>query len=273
MRRILAALLIVLLPGAAAAAGPPAFGVTLRYEAYARGLSIMDMEVSFDLALRSYQVRLSYHTVGLARLFYAGQQVNQVSGHWVGERAQPDRYETDGRWRGHERRLAIVYRDGQPDVLALVPPLSSDRAPVPPSLRDGAADILSSLAQLVRHVRQTGSCETSGRTFDGRRLTRIDVRTAGIVTLDTTSRSVFAGRALRCDFTQQMLAGFRRDASAAAHRPDQGSVWMAAAFPGSPQVPVRLAFATRWFGDVTLYLTGAQVSPGAEAISTAPASR
>ncbi|MGH7153830.1 MAG: hypothetical protein ACREF3_07850, partial [Acetobacteraceae bacterium] len=107
-----------------------------------------------------------------------------------------------------------------------------------------------------------------------RRLTRIDVRTAGIATLDTTIRSVFAGRALRCDFTQQMLAGFLRDNdSAAAHRPDHGSVWIAPAFPGSPPVPVRLAFATRWFGDVTLYLTGAQLSPGAESISTVPASR
>lgn len=272
MRRILV-LLIVLLPGAAAAAGPPPFGVTLRYEAYARGISIMDMEVSFALGLRDYQVRLSYHTVGLARLFYAGQQVDQVNGHWVGDRAQPDQYDADGRWRGHERRLAIAYRDGQPDVLALEPPLARDRQPVPPASQIGASDILSALAQLVRHVRQTGSCETSGRTFDGRRLTRIDVRTAGIVTLDTTSRSVFAGRALRCDFTQQMLAGFLRDDSAAAHRPDHGSAWIAPALPGSPPVPVRLAFATRWFGDVTLYLTGAQVSPGAESISTAPGSR
>ena len=253
------AMLPSLLPWAAAAAEPPPT-VNLHYQAFAHGLAILAMDVSVTLAPSGYQVTLSYHTTGLAGFLYPGHQADAVGGTWDGDRAAPRQYTGAGVWRGVTRRIDIAYHDERPQILMLLPPITEEREPVSPALQAGTEDTLSTLAQLVRRVETTGSCDTSARTFDGRRLSQIDARTVGIESVQATQRSMFAGPALRCDFTGHMLAGFELHDRATDQRPMHGSAWFAS-IGGAPAVPVRMRFETRWFGDVTMFLTDATTKP------------
>ena len=132
--------------------------------------------------------------------------------------------------------------------------------PVAPALQIGTEDTLSAMAQLCGGWIAV-DCDTSARTFDGRRLSEIDARTVGMETVAATRRSIFAGPALRCDFEGRMLAGFLlADNRAEMQRPLHGSAWFAA-IEGSPPLPVRLQFETRWFGIVTMLLTAATIDP------------
>lgn len=266
MRPRLILLVTSVLPSLAAMPATAASGeVHAAYATYAAGLDIAEVEAGFGLGPWSYQVRLAYHTTGLAGLFYRGHQFNEVNGSWLANEPAPRKFAGEGVWRGEPRVAEINYVGGKPTVSALVPPNEAEREPVPESLQANSIDTLSALADLIRHVADTGRCETVVRTYDGRRATEIAARTVGEETLDPSSRSSFSGRALRCDFTGRMLAGFKfQDDRTADSRPLHGSAWLAQVVPDAPPLPVRMTFETRWFGDATMYLRS--VSSGAPAV-------
>ncbi len=258
MRRTLLSVLAIL--PCTATAAPPVMSVVLHYEAYSHGLGILGLDVTLSLDQGGYEVRLDYHTVGLAHFLYPGEQHNSVSGVWDGARATPLRFTSSGVWRGRQNESDIVYRNEHPTVVSLLPPIGEERAPVPPALEVGTEDTLSAMAQLARRVGETDSCDTSARVFDGKRLSEIDARTIGTEHLDASHGSPVSGTALRCDFVGQMLAGFLFRDGPAARRPLHGSAWFAS-IEGAPPVPVRLRFQTAWFGDVTMYLTATHFVP------------
>jgi len=267
-------LLLALLGWAApTAADPMPIAYNLHYQAVSLGLTIMQMDVSVRIFPGTYDVALSYHTTGLARLLYAGWQTEEVSGVWEDDLAAPSQYLASGEWRGRLRRADIVYRGGQPDIRELLPPNTGEREPVPRALQRGTEDTLSALAQLLRRVERRGSCNTAARVFDGRRLSEIDATTVGPEQLGRGGGSIFAGTALRCDFVGRMLAGFVLGRShmtpGRAHR---GSAWFAPLQPGGPALPVRMSFGTDWFGNVAMVLTAAtpQEPTVAQASSSVP---
>jgi hypothetical protein len=226
------------------------------YGTYAVGLHVADVDAAFGLGPWSYQMQLAYHTTGLAGLFYQGHQVNTVHGSWQDDEPEPREFFGDGFWRGMRRVTVIDYDRGQPEIREMVPPNETERQPVPGDLRANSIDTLSALAELIRRVAASGRCETTVRTYDGRRVTEVTAHTAGTETLAPTDRSMFSGPALRCDFEGRMLAGFLLSDSDEAHRrPLHGSAWLAPIVPDAPPVPVRMVFETRWFGDATMYLT------------------
>ena len=243
---------------APAAADPPPIVYNLHYEMSSLGFAIVQMDVSIRIYPRSYDVDMSYHTVGLARLLYAGEQDERASGTWADDSAAPQRYYGTGEWRGEQHRFDIVYHDRQPEILQLVPPIAKERQPVPTALQRDTEDTLSAFAQLLRHVVRSGGCDTSARIFDGRRLSEIDSSTAGQQALPRGGDAIFSGPALRCDFVGHMLAGFLFDhPHNTPGRPRRGSAWFASLQPGGPALPVRIQFGTDWFGNVTMVLTGA----------------
>jgi hypothetical protein len=261
MRRYGAALLSFLLPGAAFAQAPLSLHAT--YDAYAAGMHVARVEAGLRFGPWSYQVDLRYHTTGVTGFLVRGHQFDVVSGSWHGLTAKPFRFVGEGSWRGIDRLAEIDYQDGKPNTRQLVPQNDFEREPVPDELRQNTIDTLSALAELVRVVDATGHCEAAARTYDGRRAVDVEAHTAGEDVLEPTSRSSFAGRALRCDFSGQMLAGFRLgDDRERERRPMHGSAWLAAISAGGPRLPVRLTFATRWLGDATVYLT--EVGPGSD---------
>jgi hypothetical protein len=243
---------------ARATADPPPIAYNLHYEALSLGFVIMQMDASIHLLPRGYDVVLNYHTTGLAHLLYSGHQSDQVTGVWVDNRAAPLQFLGGGEWRGKPRRTDILYHNGQPDILELLPPITEERQPVPPSLQRDTEDTLSALAQLLHQIERNGSCNTAARIFDGRRLSEIVASTAGLQPLARSHNAIFTGTALRCDFVGRMLGGFKLDRQdIGAGRPRRGSAWFASLQPGMPALPVRMEFGTDWFGSVTMVLTGA----------------
>jgi hypothetical protein len=233
------------------------------YETYAAGLHVAEVDSSFIFGPWDYQMTLGYHTTGMVGLFVHGHQFDTVTGSWRGPHAAPSRFVGQGTWHGQDRLTEIDYRQGKPAIRQLVPPNANEREPVPDSLQANSIDTLSALAELIHAVKDTGRCEATVRTYDGRRAVEIEAHTVGEETLETTSRSSFAGKALRCDFSGRMLAGFKFDDDRARDsKPMHGSAWLAPIVAGGPPLPVRMAFETRWFGDAIMYLTG--VGPGSD---------
>jgi len=232
---------------------------TLRatYQVYAAGLDFVSAEVRMAMGAGGYTLDIRYRTTGVLGVLYPGRQHNTVSGAWHGIKATPHRYHGIGQWRGRDYVALIDYGGGAPEIRTLLPPIDDEREPVPDTMRAGAIDTLSGLAGLIEHVARHHHCDTSARLFDGRRATDVAARTAGRETLPKTSRSSFAGDALRCDFEARTLAGFRKSDDAAYRaRPYTGTAWFARVRPDEFPVPVRLTFETRALGTARMYLTG-----------------
>ena len=147
---------------------------------------------------------------------------------------QPEQFEASGVWGGDDNATLIDYVNGQPVIERLVSPPADKREPVPPALQANSVDSLSALALLIRRVQTTGRCEASVHTFDGRRASEISARTVGEEILEPSSLSMFTGKALRCDFVGQMLAGFLDRSGPADRTPLHGSAWLATVIRGCP---------------------------------------
>jgi Protein of unknown function (DUF3108) len=231
------------------------------YATYAAGLEVANADATINFGPRTYQMSFAYRTTGLVGWFSRGQQFDTVHGTWQGTKAVPSRYVGQGTWRGTSRVADIAYANGQPEIRQLEPPDQADREPVPGSLRANSIDSLSAVVELMRVAGKTGRCDTTVRTYDGRRVFEIAAHTIGKEILQPTSRSSFAGTALHCGFSGRMVAGFKRDSDRSRDgRPVNGSAWLASVVPEGPAVPVRMNFETRWMGNVTMELTG--VRPG-----------
>lgn len=250
------AVLFLLSPATAFAQGQAPVSLYVRYETYAAGVHVADVETGFSSGPRDYRMSLAYHTTGVVGLLFGGHQFDTVLGSWSGGQAAPSRFLGQGVWYGVDRVADIDYQQAKPVVRQLVPTIAGEREPVPESLQSNAIDSLSALAVLIHTVATTGGCETAVRTFDGLRAVAIEAHTIGEEQLAPSSRSAYEGKALRCDFSGRMLAGFKFDDDRGRDgKPMRGSAWLAAAVPGGPLLPVRMAFETRWFGDAIMYLT------------------
>lgn len=253
MRRILAALL--LLPVAAPAG---AQALRARYEVHAAGMVLMEIEARVETTDAAYRVETALRTRGLASVFASAEQVTRASGAFAGALASPAGFVSEGTFRGRPRRIALEWRNGEPRVLELSPPETAEREPVPEGERLGTMDVLSLFAAIGRQVARSGHCDATAPLFDGRR--RSDMTTSGRQQERIPPwRNAWHGVALRCDYEGRQVAGFRRDQDRAeATRPQRGTAWIAAPYPGAPAVPVRVDIPTRWFGTVTAVLLRAE---------------
>jgi hypothetical protein len=231
----------------------PAGAVEAYYETYAAGVNVIDVDAQFELAADRYRIQLDYRTVGALNLVMSGKQRFTADGRFISDRARPSRFFSSGVLRGDPRLTQIDYPDGQPQVRQLTPANEQEREPVQPAQQQGSIDTLSAMADLLHRVAATGRCDGRAVTFDGRRLSVLEARTAGTQVLEPSSRSVFAGPALRCDFVGRQTGGFMlNEDRERLLRPHEGSAWFATV--NGVTMPVRMAFRTRWFGDATMYL-------------------
>ena len=250
--RLLALLLLIPVPAQAQEAPE----LHARYDIYAAGFHVAEADAAFGVGSHTYDVQLGYHTTGLVGFLRRGEQLSTVAGTWDAGRPQPREYRSVGVWRGENRETLIDYSHGQPLVRRLIPPQDTERAQVPLALQSNSVDPLSALALLIRRVADTGRCDASVHTFDGNRVSEITSHASGEEVLPPSDRSIFSGKALRCDFVGQVVAGFLYgDATSYDHRPLHGSAWLASMELGEPPVPVRMEIGTRWFGTATVYLT------------------
>lgn len=239
---------VLLLPGGAGA-------VEVHYDAYAAGVRVVSVDADFDVSAERYRVRLDYRTVGALSVVFGSRLASTATGRFVATRAIPERFYATGMLRGTSRLTDMGYAEGRPVVRQLVPPNETEREAVAPERQRDTVDTLSAMAELVRVVNETGRCDGRVTTFDGRRLSVLEVRTSGAQGLEATGRSSFMGMTLRCDFVGQQLGGFMLDEERSTlAKPQVGTAWFATVAPGGLKVPVRIAFRTRWFGEATMYL-------------------
>ncbi|MGI3775908.1 MAG: DUF3108 domain-containing protein [Janthinobacterium lividum] len=251
--RVLPAALLLVAPAAVAAEPAPA--VTVAYVAYAAALPVLRLHASYAIGPAAYEVKLAFDTAGVFGVLLHAHVDSTATGRLEDSGAHPDRYYSAGSIRGRPHVVQIDYAAGEPRIVQLSPKADEEREPVPPALQAGTVDNLSAMAELISAVARTGRCDGTRRTFDGSRLSELSSRTVGEETLEPTGRSSFSGRALRCDLEGRQLAGFPKDADrAAVARPLHGSAWFASISPGTPAVPVRISFETRFFGAATAYL-------------------
>ena len=257
---ILAALVVPVTRVPAAALAPGAARqVRFSYDLRALGLTVATIEATVMLDRAGYRATLAYHTVGLYGMLLPARSATRVSGSWAGNGVEPQQYASTARLRGESRRVLIDYRDGNPDIRTLQPANSGRWQPVPPALQAHTIDTLSAAVLLIHDVAETGGCNGGARTFDGRRLTQVRAHTAGDQALPAAAGSPYTGTALRCDFVGQQLLGFENDDSGFSHQPHHGAAWFAQVLPQAPPLPVRISFASHWFGDAVAVMTSAQV--------------
>lgn len=249
--------LAILGVGALAAGSARAEPVALRYQGYVAGFQAIAMDVAFDLGADAYHLQVDYRTTGTLGAVMSGAMRSTVDGRFGPGGPAPLRFYSEGHLRGRQRVTQIDYVAGVPDVKQLIPPNDGEREPVPEALQRGTIDTLSAMAALLRRVRDTGRCDGRATTFDGRRSAVLTATTGGQEVLEATSRSSFAGPALRCAFEGVQTGGFVLGTERAElQRPQVGTAWFARDAAGR-WMPVRIAFHTRWFGDATMYVVTA----------------
>ncbi len=238
----------------------PATAAELNYSLYVLGVPVADAVLNVEMEAYAYRITLRFHTTGLASVVASDRMELRARGVFESDRPAPLDYASNGRRHGQDQLVGLTWRDDTPIVTAISPPNETEREEVPMALRARTVDPMSSFVQLLRTTSRKGRCEGATRGFDGRMLELFEARTVGEESLPSSSRSSFSGHALRCDFTQRTLAGFRlgsgRDDDA---RQRGGTVWLSQPFPGSPPLPVRASMETKWLGTATIYLTS--VSP------------
>jgi hypothetical protein len=253
-----AALLTILLCLDVSPAAYQATAAQLGYTLYVVGLPAADAVLSLDLTAPAYRVTMDFHTTGLADLVANDRLEESIGGRFEGDRPVPLEYRFNSRFHGRDRAVGMTWHDGTPVVTAIAPPNSTEREDVPWPLRVRTIDPLSAFALLLHKAAQTGRCDDTARTFDGRVLQQFEIKTMGEEELPPSGRSSFSGRALRCEFTSQTFAGFRlhegRDDDLRTHR---GTIWLSQVLPGTSRLPVRASVETWWFGDAMIYLRSA----------------
>jgi len=228
----------------------------LNYKLYVLGFPVADAVLGIDLATRAYRASLGFRTTGLADLATNGRLQQSASGRFEGDWPAPLEFNSNGSLRGQQRIVDLTWHDGNPIATTITPPNATEREDVPPILRAHTIDPLSMIVQLVALAARTGRCEGAAHGYDGRQLELFEARTAGEEDLPRSPRSSFSGHTLRCDFTDQTLAGFRFGSPPEEKlRMHQGTIWLSQVLPGAPRLPVRASIETRWLGDAMIYLT------------------
>jgi hypothetical protein len=230
----------------------------LSFTLYAMGFPVAESTMTFDLTPSTYRMGLRYHTTGVARLF-SGDNLDQSSaGTFDHDQPVPQEFRSFVRLHSLDRVVTLSYRNGNPIVTALSPPNEGERDIVPMAQREHTFDPLSAMVDMIHYAAQTGRCDLSHATYDGRRLELFEAHTVGEEDVPSSGRSTFSGRALRCDYASQPTAGFRlgenRDEDS---RSRKGTIWLAQVVPGGPRLPVRGLVDIRFLGAATMYLTGA----------------
>jgi hypothetical protein len=254
-------------PASAASTGT----LSATYDGYAHGVVALRLTASYEFTPGAYSGRLEFHTAGMLGWMVHTESDSQVEGRFTngsgpGISVAPMRFDSTGVQHGVNRLTRITYQNGMPTVTAIAPPVEQERTPVSAGQTAHTIDTLSAIALLMRQVGQTGKCDGTAQTFDGRRLTSLVAHTVGQEKLPAQRKFNFDGETLRCDFVGTQLAGFVKNQDEdKLRRPKHGSAWLAPLVPGAPPMPVKVVFEHQALGLVTLYLTSVSGSSGAVA--------
>ena len=230
----------------------------LTFSLYVMGFPVAESNMTVNLAPSTYAMTLRYRTTGLVSTVAGGLLDQSSTGAFEHGQPVPREFRSFIRLHSKDRTVSLTYRNGNPVIAAIDPVNESEREIVPVGLREHTLDPLSAMVDMLQVTAQTGRCDLSHTTYDGRRLEMFVARTVDDEDVPPSHRSIFSGHALRCDYTSTPMAGLRTDEGHDADaRVRKGTVWLGQIVPGGPRLPVQGIVDIRFLGAATMYLTEA----------------
>jgi Protein of unknown function (DUF3108) len=255
--RWLAALILAVLPGIAGAGAEPRV-IELTYDGYASGFRMLTLQTELRLTLTDYRIVTTGQTAGIVGVAYHAHWQSTAEGTWADGVVNALRFDSVGVFGGQPRRVAIAFHQGDAELGALQPPDDGEHTPVPPALRHRVIDGLSVTAMVIHQVANFGRCQGQVRSFDGRTVEALTLRTVGIETLPASGRSSWRGRTLRCQIDARTLGGFYHDEQSDPLKTHSETLWLGNVLAGIPALPVRMTASSYYLGHIVFYLTGAK---------------
>ncbi|GBQ82992.1 hypothetical protein AA13595_1062 [Gluconacetobacter johannae DSM 13595] len=231
---------------------PPA--INQSYAVYSHGFRVLAISARYGVTPMGYAVRATMRSGGLMGLLFHMDITSQATGRFVADGVRPLTYDSAGFSRGADRHVVMAYENGRARIALQTPP-ETGRDPIPADDLAPAVDSLSALMRLQQAVRTRHACDGSAVVFDGARLLRMEARTVGTGQMPDDSRQPYRGAALRCDFSDVQIAGFRgsEGPDSPARRPILGSVWFQDV-SGRGETAVRIVFDHPKLGRLTVLL-------------------
>lgn len=205
------------------------------------GLDVGTARVDIDVTDDSYLARAAVESTGVARLFDQLSLQAVASGTLTDGRLGWLRYDLDHRYARERKRRVVILRRGADGAVAvdirpgyrnLGDPAASD------SQQRQAFDPVSALVAMAVHVRQTGGCNQSFPTFDGRYLYGLEVTAPR--RLARYRAGAYSGPAIRCVLRYRPIAGYAAD-QRARNRIPAGEIWFATGIEAPFAPPVRIS--------------------------------
>lgn len=258
----MAAALVLLVAHEAPAAGTGQLDgdrIGLTYEVYSGGFHVLTVDLDLSYASQRYDVTSRLQTAGLLSWLVSWKQVSESAGTVNGAGVAPERYRSDGEFRGRRRSIEIEYQAGQVSAVRVEPPArpDEDRDEVSEEQRREAVDPLAAILGAIHRLSAGQPCAGRLRVFDGRRRYDLVLTDRGARPLRESRFAAFAGEALQCDFVFEQIAGHIRrptDPEIAQRRIQSGRVYSARS--GGPLLtPVRIELDGEW-GMTVAHLRG-----------------
>ncbi|MFW7266651.1 hypothetical protein ACMAUO_01630 [Gluconacetobacter sp. Hr-1-5] len=224
------------------------------YGVFNHGFRALTISARYAVTSDGYAVRSTIRSGGLLGLLVHMNVTSQATGRFLPDGVRPLTYDSAGYSRGEDRHVVLDYSGGQTHIALQTPPEPS-RDPIPATDLAPAMDSLSALMRLQQTVRAHHQCDGSATVFDGARLLHMDAHTIGTQDMARDSHQPYQGAALRCDFSDMQIAGFRKSdgPDSPARKPVNGSVWFQDV-PGDGLTIVRIAFDHPKLGHLTIML-------------------
>jgi len=224
--------------------------INATYRLYAGGLSVVDVNVNYNLQPASYNVFATASTRGMWASLVPWRNVIKSYGTIAADgRLQPEGARYDDVWREKARTQEFTFKpDGHVDVVATPAHKRDGRIEATPEQRRGAIDPLSAVISVITHGAEQG-CQGKIPAYDGRRVYNLVLNNKGAEELRSNRYSMFAGSATRCEVTFEPVAGFPPAGSkspgfwSAKDNSDKKNpliIWLAKPAPDLPELPVRI---------------------------------
>lgn len=206
--------------------GPPPLTFKGSYEFDFAGVLFGKMGIEAEQSATGYAITSDVASAGIAKLF------NKHSSHTTVDGSDKDfvyssvKYASDYQTNKKRKSVKLTYKNGVVSKETLVPPDNpATRPAVAAALKKGSVDLLTlnlKLREGVWKAMHGGDQNFTVKTFDGRRLTQVNVSVADKKTLLMNEKKV---PTVRVAVRRTMLAGYTKSEKA-DYDPDEPTLWL-----------------------------------------------
>jgi hypothetical protein len=261
---------LLLTMGMAQRADADSAPVIAGYEVYAGGFHVLTSVLEIRLDDRHYNARLAARLAGMPGWFVEWAADVRSDGTIEGGELDPEQYTLDRVRRGESQKTVLDFgREGEVGV-SFDPIRNDSNGLVPPEFLLESLDPLSGLLSVINTVTEGGECDVTIPVFDGRRRYDLVFTDQGMVELNPSRRSGYAGPARRCRMQLEPVVGaFRQndddddDDSFWSTKPEDAprrrlDIWLAEPIAGGPTLPVRMVGRSS-IGAVVIHLQNVHI--------------